>query len=43
MDEDDMRKFESELVWCIDQLRTGLSSGKLSEKQGKSNSPFADT
>ncbi|XP_043250590.1 UPF0488 protein CG14286 [Colletes gigas] len=28
-------QFELELCWCIQQLQTGLASGKLSEKQAR--------
>lgn len=33
-DIDMQRQFEVELCWCIQQLQTALSSGKLSQKQG---------
>jgi hypothetical protein len=35
MEEEEARKFEAELNWCVEQMRIGLASGKLSEKQGK--------
>lgn len=33
-DTNNQAQFEVELVWCIQQLQSALSSGKLSEKQG---------
>ena len=37
MSEEDKIKFENELYWCLDQLKTSRSSAKLSPKQGKRN------
>lgn len=35
MDDEAARKFEDEVAWCLEQLRLGLESGNLSEKQAK--------
>ena len=35
LSDEDQLKFEAELSWCLEQLQTSLSSGKLSQKQGE--------
>ena len=34
MAEGNDQKLQSELCWCIDQLKISLDSGKLNERQG---------
>jgi len=35
MSAEDAQKFESELVWCLEQLHLSMQTRTLNEKQGK--------